>query len=225
MFLDPNNSLIIIHWFPRLLGLIYFFALGAFLFQIKGLLGKEGILPISIYVEHLKARFGKKAVLYCPTLFLWNSSDRMLVGVVAAGTVFSVLLFFGVCPPLMLLLLFICHLSIVNAGQEFLSFGWETFFLEICCSTFFLTLTSTPNPIVWISLNLLLLRFHLEAGVSKIESGDANWRNLTAMAYHYLTQPLPNTVAYYIHRFPLWFHKASCALMFFIEIAVPFAIF
>jgi hypothetical protein len=78
---------------------------------------------------------------------------------------------------------------------------------------------------VWASLNFLLFRFHVQAGAVKLQSRDVNWRNQTAIAYHYQTQPLPNTIAWYIYRFPLWFHRASCLLMFVFELVVPFGIF
>lgn len=222
-FYDLTSYQYVFALFPRLLGLIFFFAIGAFLFQICGLIGKEGILPVQSFLDYVKMRFGKKRFYYFPTLFWWGASDLALVAVIAAGTIISLLLALGIYPPLMLALLFLCHLSIITVGQDFLSFGWEMFLLEITFNTFFLTLT--PNPFIWISLNLLLFRFHFQAGAVKLQSRDANWRNLTALAYHYQTQPLPNTVAWYIHRLPLWFHKLSCLFMFVVELAIPFAIF
>jgi len=223
MFDDPTSYQFIISLFPRLLGLTFFFAIGAFLFQIRGLIGEEGILPAQAFLSYVTMRFGKKRFYYFPTVFWWSASDRALVGVIAAGTIVSVLLVLGICPPLMLALLFICHLSIVKVGQDFLGFGWEMFLLEITFNTFFLTLA--PNPFIWMSLNILLFRFHLQAGAVKLQSADASWRDLTALTYHYQTQPLPNTIAWYMHRLPLWFHKLSCLLMFVIELVVPFAIF
>lgn len=211
---------------PRLLGVIYFFCFGAFLFQIKGLLGKNGIMPIEAFLKYISIRIpGKKRYYYLPTLFWLNASDGMLMAVAGTGTVISLLLVFNIYPPLMLILLYLLHLSLLTAGQDFLSFGWETFLLEITFNTFFLSLTVTPNPFIWISLNLLLFRFHFQAGVSKFLSKDETWRDLTAISYHYQTQPLPNTIAWYIHKFPMWFHKLSTALMFFIELVVPLGIF
>lgn len=225
MLLDTNNYLIAAALFPRLIGLIYFFVFGSFLFQMKGLFGQEGILPIESYLSWVQQRMGRKRFYYVPTVFWWNASDRALMSVVAAGTVLSVLLICNVFPPLLLTLLFILHLSVVSAGQDFLSFGWESFLLEITFNTIFLSTSSPPNPLIWLSLNLILFRFHFQAGVSKLLSRDINWRNLTAIYHHYQSQPIPNATAWYVHKLPLWFHKASTALMFFIEIIVPFGIF
>ena len=212
------------HLFIRLLGVIYFFAFGAFLFQINGLVGSSGILPADRFFGHIKNRILKPYLSY-PSLFWFNCSDPFLFGVIALGTTLSLLLAFGIFPPLMLLLLYVLYLSVITIGQDFLSFGWEMFLMEITVNAFFLSLTSVPNPLVWISINLLLFRFHFQGGVVKLQSGDPNWRNLTGIAYHYESQPLPNTIAWYVHKAPLWFHKFSCFLMLFIEIAVPFALF
>jgi lipase maturation factor 1 len=222
---NPEAYTIIASLFPRLLGLIYFFAFGAFVFQIRGLLGKNGILPIGEYLDWVRARLPKRHLYLVPTIFWINASDAVLMSVAVGGTILSVLLMLGVFPPLMLLLLYILYLSIVSAGQDFLSFGWEGFLLETTVNAFFLSMAAPPNLAIWISINLVLFRFHLQAGAVKLQSQDPNWRNLTAIAYHYQSQPIPNTVAWYVHKWPMWFHKLSTALMFIIELIVPFAIF
>ena len=142
-----------------------------------------------------------------------------------AGTAISFLLMLGIYPPLCLSLLFILYLSIVSAGQEFLSFGWESFLLEITFYTFWISLTPIPNPMMWICLNFLLFRFFIQAGAVKLQSGDPTWRNLTAVGFHYQSQPLPNNWAWYIYKFPDCFHKASTFVMFAFELIVPFGLF
>lgn len=221
--LEPLNYSIAIDLFLRFMGLIYFVAIGAFLPQIVGLLGKEGILPISDFLKAIRRRFGTKGYYYVPTLFWLGADNVILLGTVGLGMVCAVLLMVGVATPWMLLILYILYLSIVSAGQDFLSFGWEMFLLEITANAFLLSLSPT-NVAVWISLNILLFRFHLQAGAVKLLSRDSTWRDLTALAYHYQTQPLPNTQAWYAHKMPLWFQKLSGAFMFFIELAVPFGI-
>lgn len=222
--LHPENYSISIAIFFRLIGCIYFFAFGAFLFQIKGLLGKKGILPVQRYLEFIHQLSKKRWFYYAPSLFWIRSTDFALMFVTAVGTILSILLFFGVYPSLLLFLLYIFYISIVSVGQDFLSFGWEMFFLEITANAFFLSLDPT-NVFVWISLNLLLFRFHFQGGAVKLQSRDPNWLNLTAIAYHYQSQPLPNATAWFVYKLPLWFHKFSTLFMFFDELIVPFAIF
>jgi hypothetical protein len=223
--LDPENYTISLALFLRLLGFIYFVVYLPFLFQIKGLLGSKGILPTGRYLQGAKRILGKKAYHFLPTIFWLNHSDKVLIGSICSALLFSVLLMLNIFPPLMLLLLYCVHLSIVSIGQDFLSFGWEMFLLEITFNAFFLSLTEKPNLMMFLSLNLLLFRFHFQAGAVKLQSRDINWRNFTGLAFHYLSQPLPNATAWFVHKLPLWFHKISTALMFFVELVVPFALF
>lgn len=222
---DTQAYTIIAHLFPRLLGFIYFCAFGAFIFQMKGLFGTNGILPISNFLGWIEMRYGKKRFYAVPSLLWINSSDKVQLGLVWLGTFLSVLLMLGVYPSLMLGLLYILYLSLESVGQDFLSFGWEGFLLETGFYAFFLSLSDVPNLAMWICINLLLFRFHFQAGAVKFQSCDKTWRDMTALSYHYQTQPIPNTIAWYIHKFPMWFHKASAILMFVIELIIPFGIF
>ena len=63
------------------------------------------------------------------------------------------------------------------------------------------------------------------SGCVKLFSGDPNWRNLTALTFHYQTQPLPTWIGWYANQLPLWFQKASCVGMFAIELGAPWLIF
>lgn len=222
---DPQNYLTSIDVFFRLLGFIYFFVFFPFLYQIKGLIGSNGILPIERFLQAIKLNSGKRAPFIVPTLFWYNCSDKALITAVYTGIFCSILLMFNILTPLMLLFLFLLHLSIVSTGQDFLSFGWELFLLEITFNAFFLSLTSSPNILIWISLNLLLFRFHFQGGAVKLQSKDPNWRNMTGVAYHYQSQPLPNATAWYAHKLPLWFQKFSTAFMLVVELIIPFALF
>lgn len=222
--LNVHDYTICTELFIRMLGAIYFFAFGAFLFQIRGLIGSGGILPIQNFLNAIKQRFGTKSYYVVPSLFWINASDAALMGVVWVGTALSALLFLNIHPPILIPIIFVLYTSIVSTGQNFLSFGWEHFLLEVTANAFFLSLTTVPNIFIWISINFLLLRFHFQGGIVKLLSSDINWRNMTAVAYHYQTQPIPNTIAWYVHKLPLWFHQLSTALMFFIELVVPFGI-
>jgi hypothetical protein len=221
----PESYTISLLLFFRLLGFIYFFAFGAFIFQIKGLIGENGILPLNNYLSWVRKLYHQKCYGIVPTLFWFNSSNAALMIVVFVGTILSVLLMLGFHTSLMLFLIYFLYLSIVSAGQDFLSFGWEGFLLEITINAFFISLTPAPNLLLWISLNLILFRFHFQGGIVKLQSRDVNWRNLTGCFYHYQSQPIPNAIAWYAYKMPMWFHKTSTFLMLFIEIVIPFGMF
>jgi membrane protein implicated in regulation of membrane protease activity len=73
-------------------------------------------------------------------------------------------------------------------------------------------------------LKLLLFKLMFMSGVVKLTSGDESWWDLTAMNYHYLTQPLPTVLGWWAHQAPEWLQKASTAFTLFAELAVPFLI-
>jgi hypothetical protein len=82
-----------------------------------------------------------------------------------------------------------------------------------------------PSRLVIFLLRWLLFRLMLESGCVKLLSGDAMWRNLTALSVHYETQPLPTWIGWYVHQLPLWIQKISCLLMFFIELVASLLLF
>ena len=123
--------------------------------------------------------------------------------------------------------LFIYHPPVIGIRRSGVSmgFGWETFLLELTIASVMLTATSPYNLVGWILLNFTFVRFMLQAGASKLVTGDKTWRDLTATAYHYLTQPIPNAQAWYAHKFPMIVQKISTVIMFWVELGVPLLVF
>jgi len=221
----PEHYSIVLHYFPQLIGVIYLFVFWPFLFQMKGLFGSGGILPMTPYLNSIVLSYGRKAYYYIPSIFWFDSSDRMLMIIPGVGTILSILTIFGIFPLVWIPILFLLHLSITTAGQEFLSFGWESFFLEISFYSYLLLITPSPSMGMWWCLNLLLFRFHFEAGISKLMTKDLSWQTFTGVDFHYLTQPIPNATAWYAKKLPMWFQKLSCVIMLIAEIPLPFLIF
>ncbi len=207
--------------FPKLLGGIYFLAFSSLLAQVLGLYGSRGILPIGAYLTALREWQGTRAYRICPSLFWFGSSDRMLVGAALLGVVLSLLLIAGAPPVPLLFLLWLLYLSFVTAGEEFLSYQWDALLLETGFMTIFLPL-ATPAPfLVVFTYRFFLFRFIFSAGAVKLLSGDPTWRNLTALCYHYETQPLPNRIGWYAHHLPVAMQKFSTLGTFISELAVP----
>lgn len=208
--------------FVKLIALIYAIAFLSFGVQARGLIGTGGILPVGDYVARMQQVLGRRAFWNSPTLFFLNASDTAILMVVILGVACACLLFLGVLPHLMLLMLFGLYLSLVNGGQVFMSYQWDALLLE----TGFLTLFFSPtSPLALWLLWWLLFRLMLLSGTVKLLSGDRCWRDLTALYYHYQTQPLPTALAWYAHRLPNWFQRFSVAVMYVIEVALPFLIF
>ncbi len=220
--------------FLRTLGLVYLIAFLSLWVQVDGLIGSHGILPIKDYLNAAQEQVGSRAYYLLPTLFWFDAGDFSLHLVCGAGTVISLLLMFGVAPPLSLACLWAAYLSLSVAGQTFLSFQWDVFLLETGFLAIFLApwtwhsrfADSVPVPRLplWL-LRWLLFRFMLMSGIVKLTSGDDSWSNLTALDFHYETQPLPTWIGWYAGHLPHSLQAISTAVMFFIELVVPFAIF
>ena len=216
--------------FLRALAAIYLIAFLSFWVQAHGLIGAQGILPIE---EAVRQAAEKDHPLRFPTLFWFNQSDTFIHVLCGAGTLLAVAAALVPACGLFFLLMWIGYLSIVTAGGPFLSFQWDVLLLEAGLLAVFLAPWKlpagggafTPSRLVSWLYRWLLFRFMFASGVVKLTSGDATWRDLSALTYHYQTQPLPNPLAWYVHHLPEVIHLVSVAIMFAIELAAPFFIF
>jgi hypothetical protein len=117
------------------------------------------------------------------------------------------------------------YLSIVNVGQSFFGFGWESMLLEAGFFTAFLGPTRIrPSVIPVLILRWMLFRTEMGAGLIKLRH-DSCWRDLTCLYYHYETQPLPNPLSWYFHRIPAPLHRLSALFSHFVQVVAPFALF
>jgi predicted DCC family thiol-disulfide oxidoreductase YuxK len=208
--------------FLRLFGLIYLAAFVSFAVQAQGLIGSDGILPLREFVDGVTARFGAERFLVAPMVFWIDDGDTAIAVVCWAGVALSVLLTINLLPRLSLFLLYVLYLSLLYAGQSFMTYQWDTFLLET--GVMALVLSVAKGPGVWL-LRWLLFRFMFMSGVVKLASGDPNWWNLTALSYHFLTQPLPTPVAWYAARLSPTLLQIATGATFAVELVVPFLIF
>src|SRR5205823_8944322 len=81
--------------------------------------------------------------------------------------------------------------------------------------------TAVSRPALFL-LKFLLFKLMLMSGVVKLTSGDSSWWNLTALDYHYWTQPLPTVVGWWADKSPEWFKHFSTAFVLIVEIAGAF---
>ncbi len=215
--------------FIRMVGLAYFFAFGSLLFQWRGLWGNQGILPIASYLQALQAHLGASAYSLAPTLCWISGGEGFLKLLIFGGTLASASIILGSLEGPLLILCWLFYLSLVNAGGEFLSFQWDVLLLETGLIAAWLlpwrlwtglTLRE-PRRIIRFLLLCLLFKLSLESGLVKILSGDPTWRNLTALYYHYQTQPLPTWIGWWAAQFPHWFLRLSVIGVFAIELGAP----
>ncbi len=206
--------------FLRVLGLVYLAAFASFWPQMIGLFGIRGIVSVARILPAIRAQLGSSALYQIPTLFWATSSNATLTGSCILGCVFALLLTAGVFSRAASIACWILYLSIVSVGQPFTSFQWDALLLEAG----FLAIFSGSPWLVW-AYRFLLFRLMFESGAVKLLSGDPSWRNFHALRFHFMTQPLPNPVAYYAYRFPTPLLDFMTAATIVIELIAPFLLF
>jgi len=238
-----NSTYNLTRWlFLRLIGLIYLLAFASLGVQVLGLIGSRGILPVADMLDAVSMMIGPEQYWYFPTLTWINCADSFLEFLCWGGAFAALLATLGLVSGPALAVCWLFYLSLVTVGGEFMSFQWDSLLLE----TGFLAMLFSPGQqvlappwrgpssitrqsppsklVVWL-VRLLLFRLMFMSGSCKLLSGDTSWRDLTAMAYHYWTQPLPTPVAWYAAQLPLWFQKLSTIGTFIVELGIPFLIF
>jgi hypothetical protein len=209
----------------RGIALIYVVAFANAALQFPALLGEHGLLPAPRFLRRVRFR-------RAPSLFHLHYSDRALVGLSWAGVLLALALVLGVAEaaPLPVTMaawavLWALYLSIVNIGQEFYSFGWETLLLEAGVLAIFLGNDSVAPPFLVILLfRWLAFRLEFGAGLIKLR-GDPCWRALTCLDYHHETQPLPNPASWAFHHLPRRLHRVEAIVNFVAQLAMPFLLF
>ena len=236
---DPQHGAadrLVPRWlFLRALGLIYFSAFFSLVFQIKGLIGPEGILPADSYLRVIAQSLGPwERVWYAPSLLWFSSGNAMLAAICWAGMVASILLSLNLWPRGTLAICFVCFLAFVAAAQDFSGYQSDGMLLEAgFISLFFAPPGFRPgwarrHPPSRASLFLLQwewFRIYFESGMAKILSGDPEWRHFTAMDEYYQNGPLPTWIGWYVQHLPHWFHAGTAYATLALELGVVWMLF
>lgn len=208
-------------------GLAFIYLLGFLiaLNQFGALLGAHGLLPVPLFLQ--RVRFWD-----APSLLWFHYSDPLATVLAWIGLLLGLAALTGLserygttASMTVWALMWVLYQSFVNVGQTWYAFGWETLLLEAGFLAIFLGArhTAPPTLVIWL-LRWVLFRVMFGAALIKLR-GDPCWRNLTCLAYHYETQPIPNPLSWYLHQAPLWFHKLGALFTHFVELIVPFGYF
>ena len=194
-------------------------AFGSLWLQAEALIGDNGVLPASDFLDAVRATFGAGGYWTVPTV-LWLGIP--LHGAFAFGVLCAGVGLFGRFRTSAALGAYAAYLSILSAGQTFTAFQWDTFLVE--CLFAAAILARSPVAGIWV-LRLLAFRFMFLSGAVKLLSGDPVWADLSALEYHFETQPLPTAFAWFAHQLPTPVLSSAVAATFAIELAVPLLIF
>src|ERR1035437_2802723 len=218
----------------RALAAIYFSAFYSLLYQIKGLIGPQGVLPARQYLAAIARAVGTARYWYAPSLFWLSGSSQILMAITWLGVIASIVAFLNLWPRLSFFVCFVCFLSFVSASSTFSNYQSDGMLLEAgFLALFFAPRGALPglgesDPPSRASLFLLQwewFRIYFESGMVKLLSGDQQWRTFTAMDEYYQNGPLPTWICWYVEHFPHWFHAASAAGTLVLELALVFMLF
>ncbi len=217
-------------FFLRALGLIYFSAFYSLAFQIKGLMGPQGLLPAGDYLQRVALVYpGLMRFWYAPTVLWMRSGDHALMALCWVGMVAALLVTANVAPRWTLVVCFVCYLSFTAAAQDFSGYQSDGMLLVAGFLALFFAprgwwpgwgARSLPSRASWLLLLYEWFRIYFESGIGKLLSGDKTWRSLTAMYEYYQNGPLPTWVGWYAQHLPLWFQRETALLTLVMEVGL-----
>jgi hypothetical protein len=211
--------------FQRCLAFLYLIGFLIAANQYLALVGENGITPARLMMKRV-------SFLQAPGLCWFDCSDRFITALIWAGVALASFALTGFSERYGMLvsaavwfLLWVLYSSLVSAGGVFYGFGWEMLLLEAGFLGIFLGSRAVRPPavVMWLIV-WVVFRVMFGAGLIKVR-GDACWRDLTCMYYHYQSQPLPNPLSWYLHHLPRWFHRLEVLFNHFVELIVPFFLF
>lgn len=217
-------------WLGRLvlergIAAVYLIAFVAAARQFRALIGEQGMLPVPQYLR-------RRRFWLTPSIFHLHYSDRFFAAVSWLGAGLAAALMLGAAGSVPLwavmgswLLVWALYLSIVNVGQTWYSFGWESILLECGLLAVFLgnDRVAPPVLVMWLA-RWLLFRIEFGAGLIKLR-GDSCWRDLTCLYYHHETQPMPGPLSWFFHQLPKPLHRVEAAGNHIAQLVVPFGLF
>src|SRR6202042_2819183 len=123
----------------------------------RALIGVHGILPVPRFLA-------EQSFWRTPSIFHLRYSDRLFAGVCWFGAALSAAVVAGVADlaplwaaMLMWLTLWVLYLSIVNVGQSWYAFGWESLLLETGFLMIFVGNDRIAPPVLTLWMVRLLL--------------------------------------------------------------------
>ncbi|MEU4356168.1 lipase maturation factor family protein [Streptomyces virginiae] len=211
--------------FQRGLAVLYAIAFLSTVNQFRALIGERGLLPVPRFVAAVPFRRS-------PSIFQLHYSDRFFAITAWTGTVLSVALAVGAADRvplwasmLMWAVLWVLYLSVVNVGQTWFGFMWESLLLEAGFLAIFLGNEDVAPPVlVLFLLRWLLFRLEFGAGLIKLRH-DPCWRDLTCLHYHHETQPMPGPLTWLFHRLPRPLHRVEVAASHVAQLVAPVMLF
>lgn len=223
------------HWLTRflilrLLGAVYAVAFLSTATQVLPLIGSHGLLPVDSFLTRVSGFLGSgfSGFIRLPSLFWFIHSDAVLVITAWAGFALSCVVAAGYANAIIMAALWVLYMSFVHVGQDWYGYGWEIQLLETGFLAIFLCPLYDGRPfpkcepplvVIWL-FRWLIFRVMFGAALIKLR-GDSCWRDLTALYYHFETQPIPGPLSRAFCFLPHWALKIGVLFNFLAELVSP----
>ena len=198
--------------FHRLVGFCYFWAFFSLYMQWDGLFGYNGITPVDFFLnERVIPHFGGNIGWFdFPCLHIFSAQLGLNVEAFS-----QILMTFGMLSSVMIMVdkrnsatswfwFLICwasYLSFLLIGQTFLSFQWDILLVEVGFIAIFSSSAPSLSPISWV-YRFLAWKLMFLSGLVKLKADCPTWQELTALEFHFATQPLPTPLSHFAHSLP-----------------------
>ncbi len=210
----------------RCISFVYIIATYSLYYQIVGLIGCDGVIPIHLTIQRWLINESKLNQISHILLNNASKNDSELKKQVLISLIVAIVAI--VYPhPVCFVYLYLFYNAIKKASSIFLMLQWDSLLLETLFLSIFLSfaVVTLQNQFCIIIFNYLvkitLFRLMFGSGIVKWMSSDKSWNNLTALTYHFLTQPLPNPIANKMHFLPVKYLNLMTLLTLVVEIGVP----
>jgi len=242
-FMDPSSRVRSVpadtYWLTRFVmlrwfGFVYLVAFYVAARQLVPLVGAHGLTPAPLFLDAVRAHFGSSWAGFeaLPMVFWINCSDTWLEVVPWIGVALSCVMLAGYANAIMLTVMWILYMSIVHVGQDWYGYGWEIQMIETGFLAIFLCPLLDPRPFpsrpppfpIIFLFRWLIVRIMLGSALIKLR-GDSCWTDLTALYYHFETQPIPNPVSRWFHFLPHGLLQFGTIWTFIVELIAPFFVF
>jgi hypothetical protein len=214
----------------RWMGFVYLVAFYVAARQLVPLVGANGLTPAQIFLQELREQLGSTWAGFetLPMVFWFDCSDTMLRIVPWIGVILSCIVLTGYANAIMLTVMWILYMSIVHVGQTWYGYGWEIQMIETGFLAIFLCPLLDPRPFpsrpppfaIILLFRWLIVRIMLGAALIKLR-GDSCWTDLTALYYHFETQPIPNPISWWFHFLPHPLLQFGVIWTFVVELIAP----
>src|SRR5262249_29073807 len=189
---------------------------------------------VGLFLERVREALGSTSAGFfrLPSFFWFAHSDAVLQVAAWVGFGISCLVVAGYANAIVMTVLWALYMSFVHVGQDWYGYGWEIQLLETGFLAIFLcpVLDGRPFPkraparvVIWL-FRWLIFRIMLGAAFIKLR-GDICWRDLTALYYHFETQPIPNPLSRWFHFMPRWILQAGVLFNYLAELIAPWFAF